>query len=123
MNDDIASGDTLRDFAAILTALIFTLVPGLSLCLAVFYSVGPLIWRPLDPVGLHGAIGMPLAFIVLFYVGALIGGTLWLVIMSRFLPKHTMHRWLIYGPQIKPLLKLNLRLLDFLYRKRRHGTF
>jgi hypothetical protein len=57
------------------------------------------------------------AFIVIFCVGSFIGGILWILIMTRFLPKRTMHKWLTYGHQIQPLLKLSLRLLDFLYRE------
>ncbi len=110
--------DAMRDLAALLSALVFTLGPGLALFLGAFYTVGPLMLGPLDqPVGTLKAIGLFGAFVVLFCIGAFIGGMLWLVVMSRFLPKHTMHKWLTYGPQIQPLLKLNLRLLDSLYAK------
>jgi hypothetical protein len=111
--------DALRDLAALLTALVFTLGPGLALFLGAFYTVGPLVLGPLDqPIAhpLH-AIALFGAFIILFCIGAFVGGTLWLVLMSRFLPKKTMHKWVTYGPQIRPVLRLNLRLLDALYAK------
>jgi len=51
-------------------------------------------------------------------LGYAVGGIAWIVVMSRILPKHTMHRWVTYGPQIKPLLSVNLKLLDRAYRGR-----
>ena len=111
--------DALRDLAALLTALVFTLGPALGLFLVVFYTLGPLVLGPLDqPIGSPiWALGIFGVFVFLLCVGGFLGGTLWLVVMPRFLPKHTMHKWVTYGPQIKPLLKLNLRLLDALYAK------
>jgi len=90
----------------------------LGLFLLVFYAYAPGLLGSLDqPIDNRLVIPVFLAFVVIFTVGAVLGGTAWIMVMSRFLPKPTMHKWLTYGPQIKPLLSLNLRLLDHVYGK------
>ena len=111
--------DALRDLVALFTGFVFTVPPGLGLFLVVFYTAGPLILGPLDQplgspfmvVGIFGLFG------ILLFIGGFIGSMFWIVVMSRFLPKQTMYKWITYGPQIRPLLKLYLRLLDSLYAK------
>lgn len=73
--------DALRDLAALLTALAFTLGPALGLFLVVFYTLGPLVLGPLDqPIGSPvWALGIFAVFVVLLCVGGFLGGTLWLV--------------------------------------------
>ena len=111
--------EALQDLSALLSVLVFVLGSGIGSFLLMFYTVAPSVVGPLDQPIPNPVLVIPflLAFAIVFAAGGLVGGTLWLVVMSRFLPKHTMHKWLTYGPQIRPLLKLNLRLLDALYAK------
>jgi membrane associated rhomboid family serine protease len=111
--------EALQDLSALLSVLVFVLGSGICLFLLMFYTVLPSVVGPLDQPIPNLVLIIPslLAFAIVFAAGGLVGGTLWLVVMSRFLPKRTMHKWLTYGPQIRPLLKLNLRLLDALYAK------
>ena len=111
--------DARKDLMALLSALFFVLGAGIGICLLVFYTVGPLLLGPLDqPVGSPAlAIAFIAALLLLLAAGCFIGGALWLIVMSRVLPKPTLHKWLTYGPQIPALLRLNLRLLDSLYSK------
>ncbi len=111
----------MKDLAALLSALVFVLAIGSSLFLFVFLALAPSVLGPLDqplPNGLWAAVLVLISFGFLFTAGALIGGILWIIVMSRFLPKRTMYKWLTYGPQIRPLLALNLRLLDRMYAGR-----
>jgi uncharacterized BrkB/YihY/UPF0761 family membrane protein len=113
--------EALKDLAALVSILIFVLGVGLGLFLVVFFGLAPSVLGPLDqplPNGLWGAAAVLLTSSILFAVGGLMGGALWIIVMSRFLPKRTMHKWLTYGPQIRPILALNLRLLDRMYAGR-----
>jgi hypothetical protein len=109
----------LQDLAALLSVLVFVLGAGIGLFLLAFYTVAPSVLGPLDqPIGNPLLIVPFLAvFVIVLGIGGFFGGTLWLIVMSQFLPKRTMHKWLTYGPQIPPLLRLNLRLLEALYDK------
>lgn len=111
--------EALRDLVALLSVACFVLSAGLGLFLLVFYTVAPGILGPFDQPIENRLLAIPflLAFVVIFTVGGFFGGTLWVLVMSCFLPKPTMYKWLTYGPQIKPLLKLNLRLLEAIYGK------
>jgi hypothetical protein len=118
---NLAREESVRDAAALLSALVFVLAAGLGLFLLVFLAFAPSVLGPLDqplPNGLWGAVLVLITFGLLFTAGALVGGMLWIIVMSRFLPKPTMYKWLTYGPQIGPFLALNLRLLDRMYAGR-----
>lgn len=113
--------DWVLDLAALLSMPLFVLGIGLGLFLFVFFSFAPSVLGPLDqplPNGLWGVAVVLISFSILFTSGALIGGMLWIIVMSRVLPKPTMYKWLTYGPQIRPLLALNLRLLHRMYAGR-----
>jgi hypothetical protein len=105
--------DTNRDLIALLSMLVFVLGCGLGSFLLVFYTFGPSLFGPLDqPIGSgFGVVALLLLFTVTFLIGGVLGGAAWIMVMSRLLPRDTMYKWLTYGPQIKPLLSLNLRLL------------
>jgi hypothetical protein len=112
--------ETHRDLIALLSMVAFVLAFGLGLFLLVFYTFGPSLFGPLDrPIG-NGfmVVALLLVFTVSFLVGGVLGGIAWIMVMCRLLPKDTMYKWLTYGPQIKPLLSLNLRLLRLAFKGR-----
>jgi hypothetical protein len=115
--------DIYRDLIAQLSMLVFVLGFGVGSFLLAFVTFGPTLFGPLDrPIGGFGAAAVLFLFIVTFLLGSLIGGTAWIVVMSRWLPRETMHKWLTYGPQLKPLTALNLRLLRRAFERRDRGS-
>jgi hypothetical protein len=85
----------------------------------VFYTLGPALFGPLDePIGGLMVVALLVVFIVTFLLGGVLGVIAWIIVMSRLLPMETIQKWLTYGPQIEPLLSLNLRVLRHAFEGR-----
>jgi len=113
---DESRREACRDLAALVCALLFVLGFGLGSFLVVFQMVGPAWWGPADQIVTPPVFLQIMAvFIACLVTGGFVGGIAWFVVMSRFLPKRTLHKWVTYGPQIGLLLRVNLKLLDALY--------
>jgi hypothetical protein len=116
---DSTRHEAIQDLVAMLSALFFVLGVGLGLCLVVFYTLGPTVLGPLDQPVENRFLVIPFlfVFVVILTIGSTLGGMAWIVVMSRFLPKETLYKWLTYSPQIKPLLEFNLWLLNRAYSR------
>jgi hypothetical protein len=101
------------DLVALLSMAALVLGGGVGLMLPFMYTIAPRLVGSLDaPLNGMQALGAIVSMLLLLTAGGVAGGVLWVLIAGRILPRATVVKWLLYGPQIPPLTRLSLRLLD-----------
>ena len=110
-----------HDLLALVSMGLFVVGTGLGALLLFRTVAQPLFGPPDARISGAQALAFVVAMILILAGGGVVGGLFWVLFAARFLPRQTVMKWLFYGPQLPPLTRLSVRILDA-FSKERAGS-